>query len=187
MVLYTVTKDATLRVFIPVLDAPQHLQLHATFDMHSASHHLPSQSLTRTLTSSVFWLDRLAVADALDGALRAKPQAEDGKSRRARDILEEGWDLFLRVFSDGQLVVKALAVCTCFLCEFAIKTHDCLAERQLQTADSIEAVHLAPNTISGTFTSQLPRSSTKYQATWRAHPCHVSAYNIIRTIASGVL
>ena len=33
LILYTITSDATLRIFLPVLDAPQRLQLHASLDV----------------------------------------------------------------------------------------------------------------------------------------------------------
>lgn len=111
LILYTITSDSTLRIFLPILDSPQHVQLHATLDLFSS---LPptvlSQTSSNSADSSVFWLDREIIGDALTHAVRDVPDAEDAKSRRARDIKEAGWDLFLRVFSDGSLVVRAVAV-----------------------------------------------------------------------------
>ena len=52
------------------------------------------------------------MSDALTQTVKSfVEQQEDGRSRRVREIQEESWDLFLRVFTDGSLVVQALAVC----------------------------------------------------------------------------
>lgn len=45
-----------------------------------------------------------------------REEQEDGRSRRVREILEEGWDLFLRVFADGSFVVQAVAVSSGIKC-----------------------------------------------------------------------
>lgn len=109
LILYTVTSDATLRVFLPVLDAPQHLQLHASVDIFSA---VPFSFASQIASSRVFWLGREIMSDALTAALSsAGHDNEDGRCKRVREIKEENWDLFLRVLSDGSLVVQAVAVC----------------------------------------------------------------------------
>lgn len=108
--LYTVTSDSTLRIFLPVLDSPQHLQLHASLDLFSA---LPSSIATEVpqpSDSSVFWLDREVVGASLDSILKGSQDDDDVRIRRLREIKEEGWDLFLRVFWDGSVVVSAVAV-----------------------------------------------------------------------------
>lgn len=110
LILYTVTHDSTLRIFMPVLDAPQHLQLHASFDLHSSLPFLQPSGSPRKLTSNMFWVDRRVLSESLDVTVRASTRVEDTKTRRAQDIKDEGWDLFLRVLSDGSLIVKALAV-----------------------------------------------------------------------------
>lgn len=110
MILYTITSDATLRIFLPVLDAPQHLQLHASVDIFSA---VPFSVASRVSSSRVFWLGREIMSGALTAALKGSGQdSEDGRCKRVREIKEENWDLFLRVLSDGSLVVQAVAVCT---------------------------------------------------------------------------
>ncbi|THH13364.1 hypothetical protein EW146_g6843 [Bondarzewia mesenterica] len=110
LILYTITSDSTLRIFLPVLDSPQHVQLHASLDLFSS---LPftvlSQSSSNPSDSSVFWLDREVIGNALTHILRDLPDAEDAKTRRARDIKEAGWDLFLRVLADGSIVIRAVA------------------------------------------------------------------------------
>ncbi|KAI0068306.1 WD repeat-containing protein [Artomyces pyxidatus] len=110
LILYTITTDTTLRIFFPVLDSPQHVQLHASLDLFSS---LPpsviSKSHGENLNSSVFWLDREVIGDALGNILKDIPNTDDAKTRRVSDIKEEGWDLFLRVLSDGSIVVRAVA------------------------------------------------------------------------------
>ncbi len=107
-ILYTITSDATLRIFMPVLDAPQYLQLHTALDAFSA---LPLSIASTLSHSSVFWLDREVMRAALKLLLADTQQGEeDARRRRVREIAEEGWDLFLRVLGDGSLVVQAVAV-----------------------------------------------------------------------------
>ncbi|KAL4242218.1 hypothetical protein ABKN59_001911 [Abortiporus biennis] len=106
-ILYTVTMDATLRIFLPVIDAPQHVQLHASLDIYSA---LPFSVASQATESSVFWLDREVISNVLTAALkRPIDSGEESRRRRIQEIQDEGWDLFLRVLSDGSLVVQAVA------------------------------------------------------------------------------
>ncbi|KAI0041796.1 WD repeat-containing protein [Auriscalpium vulgare] len=108
LILYTITSDATLRIFMPVLDSPQHVQLHASLDLFSS---IPSSSESSSddVHSSVYWLDREIIGDSLAHILKSMPDVDDTKTRRVRDIKEDGWDLFLRVLSDGSIVVRAVA------------------------------------------------------------------------------
>ncbi|EKM61140.1 uncharacterized protein PHACADRAFT_134380 [Phanerochaete carnosa HHB-10118-sp] len=107
LTLYTITLDATLRVYLPVIDAPHRMHLHASLDVYSAT---PSSIASHATSSRIFWLDREVMSEALVAALsKIKPEQEDGRGRRVSEIQEEGWDLFLRVFSDGSLVVQAVA------------------------------------------------------------------------------
>lgn len=119
--LYTTTTDGTLRVFLSVLDAPQRVQLHAALDAASSiplSSQLNSfEEGGKTLSSSVFALDREAILGVLKSVERTRGPEEDARSRRVREIAEEGWDLFLRVLADGSLVVQAVAV--------SPQTHQC--------------------------------------------------------------
>ncbi|KDQ63425.1 hypothetical protein JAAARDRAFT_169243 [Jaapia argillacea MUCL 33604] len=110
LILYSITSDATLRIFLPVLDSPQHLQLHGSLDLFSAlPFSVAYQNSLTPLASSVFWLDRSVINDTLAQILRNKGDHEDGQTRRAKDIRDEGWDLFLRVLADGSLVVTGVA------------------------------------------------------------------------------
>ncbi len=108
LTLYTITSDATLRIFLPVLDAPQYVQLHASLDIFSS---LPFSIASQVTTSRVFFLDRGVMSDALSAALATMSTSdEDARSRRLRDMKSESWDLFLRVLGDGSLIVQAVAV-----------------------------------------------------------------------------
>lgn len=98
-----------MRIFLPVLDAPECLQLHAALDLFSS---LPYSVVSQAdpLTSSVFWLDRATVENVIIKLLGDKNQADDARNRRIREIKEEGWDLFLRILADGSIAVTAIAV-----------------------------------------------------------------------------
>jgi hypothetical protein len=101
-VLYTITADSTLRIFMPVLDSQKYLQLHGAIDV-------PFTPNKKNDISSVFWIDRKVVGDALKKVLE-ETHEEDAQRRRAREVIEEGWDLFLRVMGDGSVLVTAVAV-----------------------------------------------------------------------------
>ena len=111
-----------------MLDAPQRVQLHAALDAASSiplSSQLNSlEEGSRLLSSSVFPLDREAIQGMLKSVEGTHGAEEDARSRRVREIAEEGWDLFLRVLADGSLVVQAVAVCVYslnILCELSCK------------------------------------------------------------------
>ncbi|TCD69890.1 regulator of (H+)-ATPase in vacuolar membrane [Steccherinum ochraceum] len=106
-ILYTVTEDATLRIFMPVLDSPQRVQLHATVDLFTA---VPFSVASQVRTSSIYWLDREVMSSVFKAVLKSASIPEnEAPRRRIQDIHDEGWDLFLRVLSDGSAVVQAVA------------------------------------------------------------------------------
>jgi len=107
-----VTSDATLRIFFPVLDSPDYLQLHASLDLYSSLPFSVVEQL-QSSASSVFWLDRNSVERVITNILKDPKLTDDARTRRIREIKEEGWDLFLRILADGSLVVTAVAVCLC--------------------------------------------------------------------------
>lgn len=109
LLLYTITSDSTLRIFLPVLDSPRRLQLHASLDLFSSLPFSMASKLPKS-HSSVFWLDREVIGDVLTTILKDQSNPEDGRIRRLREIKEDGWDLFLRVLDDGSIVVTAVAV-----------------------------------------------------------------------------
>ncbi|KAK2461643.1 hypothetical protein APHAL10511_006106 [Amanita phalloides] len=106
LILYTITSDATLRIFMPVLDLPMHLQLHASLDIFSC---LPPSKHANPSSSAIFWFDRETITQALNHALMKSPPDDNARSRRLKDILDQGWDLFLRTLADGSVIVTAVA------------------------------------------------------------------------------
>ncbi|KIY45758.1 hypothetical protein FISHEDRAFT_66809 [Fistulina hepatica ATCC 64428] len=106
VMLYTVTSDGTLRVFIPVLDTPHYLQLHASLDFFSS---VPQQMFAPIQDSRVFCPDRTVIEKTFQRLTMGPRDLDDAKLRRIREIQEGGWDLFLRVLSDRSIVVSAIA------------------------------------------------------------------------------
>ncbi|KAF5323620.1 hypothetical protein D9611_005764 [Ephemerocybe angulata] len=108
LILYSITSDSVLRIFIPIIDSPEYLQLHASLDLFSS---LPFSVALKHANShsSIFWLDRQTVGTVLDHILNQSSEEDESKKRRIQEIKDEGWDLFLRVLGDGSIVVTAVA------------------------------------------------------------------------------
>ncbi|KAH9984643.1 WD repeat-containing protein [Russula compacta] len=106
-VLYTVTCDATLRLFIPVLDSPQSMQLHATLDLFPSAPSLPPSQKSSIPSSNVFYLDREIFRGVLMTVLMDASDANDTKLRRLQDICDGGWDMFMQVLPDGSITIRA--------------------------------------------------------------------------------
>lgn len=117
------TPDSVVRIFMPVIDAPNHLQLHATIDWRSftssASTDLEEKSSepgpsVKTPPYPVFWLDRNVFLSSglLEPELESLEESEitRGQRRRLKDLAEEDWELFGFVTKHGSLVVRALTV-----------------------------------------------------------------------------
>jgi hypothetical protein len=108
--LLTTTADHALRIFYPVLDAPHHLQLHATIDPYAF---LPSSTGSNS-GSPVFWMNRAVIRSVFGNVLRdageVESKADENQRRRLTELYEEGWDLFCRILDDGSIVVRAVAV-----------------------------------------------------------------------------
>lgn len=96
-------------MFSPVLDAPDHLQLHASLDIYAS---LPFSVVSQLQSpdSSVFWLDRKTVENVINNILNSPDQVDEGRNRRIKEIKDDGWDLFMRILSDGSIVITAVAV-----------------------------------------------------------------------------
>ena len=125
---------------MPVIDSPQYLQLHAALDTFSS---LPFAVASQQPISSIFWLDRETLSIALRAVLAELPSAdEDVRCRRVREIIEEGWDVFLRVLADGSIVVQAVAVCVIHLTLGQTCSNATLAHRP-SPSDPSQAFHLA--------------------------------------------
>ena len=114
LTLYTLTSDSTLRIFHPVLDAPQRLQLHAALD---ATSFLPSPLASDTPGSYIFPLDRQVLSQTLTSILdnppilsNNDPSDENNRRQKLEEIRDEDWDLFLRIMEDGSIVIRGVAV-----------------------------------------------------------------------------
>ncbi|KAG9314237.1 RAVE protein 1 C terminal-domain-containing protein [Chiua virens] len=103
--LLTVTSDSVLRIYLPVVDSPQRLQLHLAVDIPIIF--TAPQSVPR-VGSEIIWLDREVVGPAVKAALKAS-EIKNPEVSRLRDVEEEDWDLFLRVLPDGSLLLNAIA------------------------------------------------------------------------------
>lgn len=120
--LYTMTPDSVVRIFMPVIDAPNHLQLHAAIDWRSFTSATPQGTMEQQFSKSktsphpVFWLERstfLPHSSTIedDVSLNAsESEVERGRRRRLQDFAEEDWELFGFVTKQGSLVVRALTV-----------------------------------------------------------------------------
>ncbi|KAG8690966.1 regulator of (H+)-ATPase in vacuolar membrane [Ceratobasidium sp. 423] len=92
---------------MPVLDSPEHLQLHASLDLYSFG--------VSGIISKICLLDRDAVMDslhkAMDRPIEGLPQQveeESARRDRLKCISDEGWDLFAVVTQDGAVAVRAI-------------------------------------------------------------------------------
>lgn len=109
MCLFTFTSNSVLRVFIPVIDAPNRLQLHATMDHYSF---VSDKCLSDDEpVPPIFWLDRTA--------LPKPPQPNDsdtpinqGRRLKFEELIHEDWELFAVIDKDGSFTVRALSVRT---------------------------------------------------------------------------
>ena len=114
--LYTITTDGTIRIFLPVLDQPNYLQLHGASDGYSplSPSSYPLSKDSKPPTS--FVLDRQVMSAVFTMILKdCDKNSDDSGVHRLREIQDEGWDLFLHVHEDRSLVVGAVAVRTSFL------------------------------------------------------------------------
>jgi hypothetical protein len=121
LVLYTTTTDSVLRIFVPVLDSPTHLQLHATLDMDAF---MPFSQRTRTQKQlggnpPVFIFNRSLLLDIFSTLLNSDDKEKEKEKeqetqmqegiRRMKEIREGDWDIFFRLTGEG-LVVRGVGV-----------------------------------------------------------------------------
>lgn len=111
-VLYTITCDAILRIFIPVLDSPQSMQLHATLDLSPSVPSLPPSRDRGNESPKVFTLGREILRGVLSTVLADSSDPNDPKLRTLHEICDGGWDLFMQVFPDGSLTIRAVTAST---------------------------------------------------------------------------
>ncbi|KAG2150167.1 RAVE protein 1 C terminal-domain-containing protein [Suillus cothurnatus] len=108
--LYTITSDATLRIFLPVIDAPHRLQLHASLDLFSSLPFLIAAKLgSHPRNSTVVWLEKAVVQQTIKAILASATEDASPQVKKLREIYEEGWDLFVRALGDGSMLVSVVA------------------------------------------------------------------------------
>lgn len=148
--LYTVTTDGTVRVFLPVLDQPNYLQLHGALDAYSSLPLSFSPSSSRNSASPTgFIFDREVMFAAFTKILRdCDKNSDDSGIHRLREIQDEGWDIFFHVHEDRSLVIGGVAVRTSFLSTKVLRLNRHPSSRIL-----IEDLRL----FSGTLLSRRPR------------------------------
>jgi hypothetical protein len=115
MALFTVTSDSTLRIYIPVIDSPQRLQLHASLDLFSCLPYpiivsLLPRGQERSLASNILWLDHQVTHSVIKKLLEGSADQEASEFQRLQQLREGDWDLFLRVLPDGSMVLTSVAV-----------------------------------------------------------------------------
>jgi hypothetical protein len=115
MALFTVTSDSTLRIYMPVIDSPQRLQLHASLDLYSCLPYPVISSLIpagqeQSPPSSIVWLDHQATHAVIKKLLEGSTDQEATEFKRLQQLREGDWDLFLRVLPDGSLALTSVAV-----------------------------------------------------------------------------
>lgn len=124
------TSNGVVRIFMPVIDAPNRLQLHATIDPWSFSISgngidSPSGSASQAdlrekgsgsdclQTNAVFWLDRSVLTNCSEARHPSDGVAsdlEEGRKRKLKDLTDDDWELFGFVTHDGSLVIRTLIV-----------------------------------------------------------------------------
>jgi hypothetical protein len=121
--MYTVTSDGTIRVFLPVLDQQNYLQLHGALDAYSSlplSFHSSTSKISAPATG--FALDREVACATFAKILKeCDKNNEDSGTHRLREIQDERWDLFLHVHEDRSMVVGGVAVRTSSLSVQALR------------------------------------------------------------------
>lgn len=117
------TPDSVVRVFVPVIDAPNHLQLHAAIDRRSFTSAVPQDTKEqhnsisdKTSLCPVFWIERSTllspsshIKDEIPEPV-SESEVETGRRRKLKDFEDEDWELFGFVTKQGSLVVRALTV-----------------------------------------------------------------------------
>ena len=106
-----------LRIFAPVIDAPNRLQLQASLDRWSflQDNFDLDDDGDSTKTIPIFALDRDVLCKALtpinDDDLTMS-ELDQGRRRKLEELKQEDWELFAYITNGGSLVVRVLTVRT---------------------------------------------------------------------------
>jgi len=88
------------------------MQLHATLDLSQSIPPSLSSGQIGNISSNVFYLGREIFRGVLQALLTDAPDANDTKLRRFQDICGGDWDMFMQVFPDGSLTIRAVVAST---------------------------------------------------------------------------
>jgi hypothetical protein len=117
------------------------MQLHATLDLSRSVPSLPPSRRAGNHSPNVFSLGREVLRGALTTVLTDLSDTDDPKLRRLQEICDGGWDLFMQVFPDGSLTIRAIAASTLpVILPFAIVSHR-PSECRSAASNSPEAAH----------------------------------------------
>ncbi|KIO08400.1 hypothetical protein M404DRAFT_997326 [Pisolithus tinctorius Marx 270] len=109
-VLFTITSDSVLRIFLPVVDSPRRLQLHLAIDIFASLTPSNALGVPSYSTSKIMWLDKEIIGPVVKTLLEGSPAATRSvELEKLRQVDEEKSDLFIRVLDDGSLVLSAVA------------------------------------------------------------------------------
>ena len=97
---------------MPVLDLSRRLQLHASLEPFTSRLINSEDSLTEhDQRSNVFWLEKDTMEDTFSAVLARKPhRGDESRYHRLQQMKAESWDYFMRIFADGSLTVRVVAV-----------------------------------------------------------------------------
>jgi hypothetical protein len=88
------------------------MQLHATLDLSPSAPSFPPSRKISGISSNVFYLGREIFKSVLETLLAEASDANDTKLQRFQDICNGEWDMFMQVFPDGSLTIRAVAAST---------------------------------------------------------------------------
>lgn len=154
--LYTMTSDSVIRIFMPVIDAPTHLQLHASLDRRSFTLGDPQSSSddwdetyhwhkAKPSVPPIFWLDK---APFLSRGLHydeppGNPELGESRRRKLKKFVDDDWELFAYIAKNGSLIVRALTVGYCVR-ELVMHVDTRLESRQATTHSSAPIYIFSP-------------------------------------------
>jgi hypothetical protein len=88
------------------------MQLHATLDLSLSVPSLSPSRKINGISSNVFYLGREIFRSVLKTLLAEASDANNTKLRRFQDICNGEWDMFMQVFPDGSLTIRAVEAST---------------------------------------------------------------------------
>ncbi|KAL4070811.1 RAVE protein 1 C terminal-domain-containing protein [Scleroderma citrinum] len=108
-VLFTITSDSVLRIFFPVVDSPQHLQLHLAIDLFNSLPSFSTSDIRNYSSSRITCLDKEITGHIIKTVLtKSTSNSGEVEIQKLLEIDGEKLDLFIRVLSDGSIILSAV-------------------------------------------------------------------------------